>query len=97
MNSPRINAVVPRTPGTRPASGSAFPRIEGLAPLQPLSEALNSPDEASQDHSKPEDLVLPPPTLNQGLDHPVTLDDEPEINISKLDRAPVYLTGISPL
>ncbi|KIM28448.1 hypothetical protein M408DRAFT_141450 [Serendipita vermifera MAFF 305830] len=91
VNSPRITATIPRPPGTRPSSSGGFPRLDGLAPLQPLSEAASSRDKVL-DPGKTEDFVLPPPKLTQGLEqeHPVTLDDEPEINISKLDHRTTF-------
>jgi hypothetical protein len=74
-------------PTTRPASGSAFPRIDGLAPLHPLPEADASHLEDDHTRDKVEALTLPPPGLNPTEhEHEVTLDDEPEINLGKLDR-----------
>jgi len=71
----------------RPVSGSAFPRTESHSLLHPLPEADASHLEDDHARSKLEDLVLPPSSLDPAEhDHPVTLDDEPEINLGKLDR-----------
>ena len=93
LSSPKALAVsAPRSPITRSSSGSAFPRMDGIAPLQPLPEVASSPPENEKAHDNTEEFSQPPPKLKPPEDqHPVMLDDEPEINISKLDRAFVSL------
>ncbi|KAG8797251.1 AMP deaminase [Serendipita sp. 405] len=92
MNSPRTQPTAPRTPVTRPTSISNLPRIEGMSLLPPLTESSENSQHMIGDgklssRGVPEDFALPPPIRPEGTGtHAATLDDEPEINLSKLDH-----------
>ncbi|PVF97684.1 putative AMD1-AMP deaminase [Serendipita vermifera] len=94
VNSPRLSAASPRIPASRLAAGPSFSRLDGLSPLHPLNPA---PSEGN--HTEPgapkdpyeHDFVLPPPKVQAGntSEKNVSLDDEPEINLSKLDHGAI--------
>ncbi|KAG8815792.1 AMP deaminase [Serendipita sp. 399] len=94
MSSPRALPTMPRTPTTRPTSITSLPRIDGIIPLPPLAERSESNQSQGNRDPKPrndehqDNFALPPPTIpsGEGVQHSVTLDDEPEINLSKLDH-----------
>ena len=67
--------------------------MDHLAPLRPLAEVGTPSENTPALQEAPHDFALPPAASGHfGLEnaHTVTLDDEPEINLSKLDRESNY-------
>jgi hypothetical protein len=73
---------------TRPSSGVPLFKLDSLAVLSPFPESETTTlDGAPLQAHEERDFILPPSTIGfVGEEHVITAGDEPEINLTKLDR-----------